>query len=211
VVRANGGSYAVVVSNGSGSVTSLVATLTYLDTPPVANPSTYGRPAGLPLNILVPGSLSTNWSDVDGDPPALTGGISSTNGASVSYDSTYVHYTNANDVADAIDYTIGDGFGGIAADQFRCRDSRQRRWQCDAQLCRCFQLHVSSGKDGRSDAAGGLDGDQHQHRGRRRLVAIHRHPGNKLSAAILSRGISAISRGHQFEAKPRHGLTVRLV
>ncbi len=114
-MRANGGSYAVVVSNGSGSVTSLVATLTYLDTPPVANPSTYVRPAGLPLNILVPGSLSTNWSDVDGDPPALTGGISSTNGASVSYDSTYVHYTNANDVADAIDYTIGEGFGGIAA------------------------------------------------------------------------------------------------
>jgi autotransporter-associated beta strand protein len=114
-VRTNGGSYTVVVSNGSGSVTSSVATLTYINTAPVANASTYVRPAGSPLNILIPGNLSTNWSDVDADPLALTGGISSTNGASVGYDSTYVHYTNANDVADEIDYTIGDGFGGTAA------------------------------------------------------------------------------------------------
>ena len=38
-------------SNGSGSVTSIVATLTYNDTAPVANPATYSRPAGYPLNI----------------------------------------------------------------------------------------------------------------------------------------------------------------
>jgi autotransporter-associated beta strand protein len=113
-VRTNGGSYSVVVSNGSGSVTSVVATLTYNDTAPVANPSTYVRPVGFPLNIVIAGNLATYWSDVDGDPLALTGPISSTNGASVNYDSTYVHYTNANNVADEVDYTIGDGFGGTA-------------------------------------------------------------------------------------------------
>jgi hypothetical protein len=100
------------VSNGSGSVTSLVAMLTYIDTPPVVNPSTYSRPAGIPLKIAIAGDLATNWSDVDGDPLVLTGGISSTNGAEVSYDSSYVYYTNANDVADQINYTVGDGFGG---------------------------------------------------------------------------------------------------
>ena len=112
-VRTNAGDYTVVVSNGSGSVTSVVATLTYAgNVPPVVNPSTYVRPIGFPLNILIAGDLSANWSDADGDPLALTGAISSTNGASVSYDSTYVHYTNANDVADEIDYTVGDGQGG---------------------------------------------------------------------------------------------------
>ncbi|MGO8836757.1 MAG: pectinesterase family protein [Limisphaerales bacterium] len=111
-VRTNGGNYTVVVSNGSGSVTSSVATLTYTDTAPVANPATYSRPAGSPLNIPIAGNLATNWSDVDGDPLALTGAISSTNGAAVSYDSSTVYYANANNVTDEIDYTVGDGFGG---------------------------------------------------------------------------------------------------
>jgi autotransporter-associated beta strand protein len=114
-VATNAGSYAVVVNNGSGSVTSIVATLTYSNTAPVANPSTYSRPAGYPLNIPIVGNLATNWSDVDGNPLALTGGISSTNAATVSYDSSYVYYTNANDVADQINYTVGDGQGGTAA------------------------------------------------------------------------------------------------
>ena len=109
-VPTNAGDYTVVASNSSGSVTSIVATLTYNNTAPVANPSTYSRPAGYPLNILITGNLSTYWSDADGDPLGLAGGISSTNGASVSYDSTYVHYTNANNVADQINYTVSDTF-----------------------------------------------------------------------------------------------------
>jgi pectin methylesterase-like acyl-CoA thioesterase len=111
-VRTNGGNYTVVVSNGSGSVTSSVATLTYADTAPVTSPATYSRPAGYPLIITIAGDLSTYWSDVDGDSLALTGSISSTNGAAVSYDTNYVYYTNANNVTDEIDYTVGDGFGG---------------------------------------------------------------------------------------------------
>jgi len=112
-VRANAGNYSVIVNNGSGSVTSLVATLTYTgNVAPVTSPATYSRPAGYPLIITIAGDLSTYWSDVDGDPLALTGSISSTNGAAVSYDSSYVYYTNANDVIDEIDYTVGDGFGG---------------------------------------------------------------------------------------------------
>ena len=108
-VRTNAGNYTVVASNSSGSVTSIVATLTYNNTAPVANPSTYSRPAGYPLNIPIVGDLATYWSDADGDPLALTGGISSTNGAAVSYDSSYVYYTNANNVADQINYTVSDG------------------------------------------------------------------------------------------------------
>jgi len=113
--RSDAGNYTVVASNGSGSVTSVVATLTYNNTAPVANPSTYSRPAGYPLVIPITGNLATYWSDADSDPLALTGGISSTNGATVSHDSTSVYYTNANDVADQIDYTVGDGFGGTTA------------------------------------------------------------------------------------------------
>ncbi len=108
-VRTNAGNYTVVASNGSGSVTSIVATLTYNNTAPVANLSAYSRPAGYPLNIPIVGDLETYWSDADGDPTALTGGISSTNTAAVSYDSSFVYYTNANDVVDQINYTVGDG------------------------------------------------------------------------------------------------------
>src|SRR5262249_35827129 len=53
-----------------------------------------------------------NWSDADGDTVTLSGPISSTNGATVSYDSNFVYYTNAINVADQINYTVSDGQGG---------------------------------------------------------------------------------------------------
>ena len=106
----------VVASNSSGSVTSVVAVLTYSgNVAPVAAASTYSRQAGYSLKIPIAGSLATYWSDADGDPIALTGAISSTNGATVSYDANYVYYLNANNVADQINYSIGDGQGGIGA------------------------------------------------------------------------------------------------
>lgn len=113
-VRTNGGNYSVVVSNGSGSVTSSVATLTYNNTAPVANSASYVIPAGYPYKIAL-SDLSANWSDVDGDVLALTSTISSTNGATVSYDTSYVYYNNPNGVNDQINYTVGDGQGGTAA------------------------------------------------------------------------------------------------
>jgi hypothetical protein len=107
------GSYSVVASNIAGTATSSSATLTVPDRSPVANAAVYTRPSGQPLNILI-SALASSWSDPDGDALSLTGGISSTNGAAVSYDSTWLHYTNASDVADQINYTIGDGQGGTA-------------------------------------------------------------------------------------------------
>jgi hypothetical protein len=67
------------------------------------------------LKIAIAGDLATNWSDADGDPVALTGAISSTNGASVSYDTNLVYYYDTNNVADQINYTVSDGHGGTAA------------------------------------------------------------------------------------------------
>jgi len=46
---------------------------------------------------------------------ALTGGISSTNGATVSYDTHYVNYSSPNNLTDQINYTVSDGQGGTAA------------------------------------------------------------------------------------------------
>ncbi len=72
-VRTNGGNYSVVVSNGSGSVTSLAAVLTYSNTAPVAAPVSYTRNvASSQLNISISNLLS-NVTDVDGD--AITPGI----------------------------------------------------------------------------------------------------------------------------------------
>jgi hypothetical protein len=114
-VRTNAGNYSVVVNNGSGSVTRSVAMLAYSgNVAPVANPASYVIPAGYSFKIAL-SNLSTNWSDADGDPITLTSTISSTNGATVSYDSTYVYYSDANGVNDQVNYTVGDGQGGTGA------------------------------------------------------------------------------------------------
>ena len=66
VVSTNGGNYSVVVSNGSGSVTSSVAALT-LYVPPVAGPAIYTRNIAVyRLNIPISNLLS-NVTHVDGD------------------------------------------------------------------------------------------------------------------------------------------------
>jgi len=53
-------------------------------------------------------SLSSNWSDPDGDPVVLMGVNGSTNGAMLGSDANFIYYTNANDVADEILYTVED-------------------------------------------------------------------------------------------------------
>jgi autotransporter-associated beta strand protein len=110
-----GGAGVVAGHAASLSIVSGELYLVVTNRAPVANPSTYSRPAGFALKIPIIGNLATNWSDADGDAMALTGGISSTNGATVSYDSAFVYYSNPNNVADQINYTIGDGQGGTGA------------------------------------------------------------------------------------------------
>ena len=58
--------------------------------------------------------MATNWSEAGGYPVTLTGSISSTNGATVSYDANYVYYSNPNNVADQINYTVSDSYGDTA-------------------------------------------------------------------------------------------------
>jgi hypothetical protein len=106
------GSYSVVVSNAAGTATSSSATLTVPNRNPVTTTATYTRPAGQPLNILISTLAAAHWSDPDGDTASLTGGISSTNSAAVAYDGSFIYYTNVNDVADQISYTVADGQGG---------------------------------------------------------------------------------------------------
>ena len=52
--------------------------------------------------------LTNTWSDPDGDPVALAGINSSTNGASLGNDGNFIYYTNISDVADEIFYTVED-------------------------------------------------------------------------------------------------------
>ena len=59
--------------------------------------------------MMIPVStLATNWSDPDGDPVVLASVDSSTNGAALGSDANFIYYTNANNVADAIFYTVQD-------------------------------------------------------------------------------------------------------
>jgi len=84
------------------------------NTPPVASPSTYYRLAGNPLTILI-ANLAANWSDPDGDPLTLASvSATSTNGGTVTYDSTNIYYSDTNNVTDQFGYTISDGQGGTA-------------------------------------------------------------------------------------------------
>jgi pectinesterase len=106
----NAGSYSVVVSNGSGSVTSLVATLTYAL--PVANTATYTRYAGYPLGISITNLLS-NANDASPNAViSLAGTGVSSNGVALGNSSGFLLYQNANNVNDQFTYVVTDGFLG---------------------------------------------------------------------------------------------------
>jgi hypothetical protein len=113
-VRTNAGSYTVVVSNASGSVTSSVATLTYTNTAPSLTPATYTR-NGLSHWQIAVSDLLTNATDVDGDALTLVGVGVSTNGITLTLTGGMVGYANANIVDDQFSFTVADGFGGTSS------------------------------------------------------------------------------------------------
>jgi hypothetical protein len=79
--------------------------------PPVATDYVTNRFAGLTLNIPV-ASLSSNWSDADGDTVSLAAIGVSTNGVTVTNNAGTLIYWNTNDVDDKFICTITDGWGG---------------------------------------------------------------------------------------------------
>lgn len=106
----NAGSYSVAIENGSGSVTSLVATLTY--TLPVVSNTNYTRYAGYPLGINVT-DLLLNVSDASPNAViSLAGTGVSTNGVTLGSAPGFVLYQNPNNVDDQFTYTVTDGFLG---------------------------------------------------------------------------------------------------
>ena len=110
--RTNGGNYSVILTNISGSVTSSVAALTYLNTAPVATNLSVTRTAG--LNLLVSLTiLATKWSDADGDAVTLSGiNLVTTNSVNLATNGSWILYTNSPNVNDQLSYSISDGFGG---------------------------------------------------------------------------------------------------
>jgi pectin methylesterase-like acyl-CoA thioesterase len=109
VVRANGGNYSVAVNNGSGTVTSTVAVLTYNNTAPVAASFAIGALLGIPETVTISGVHAT---DADGDILTVTGVSSAANGT-VTTDGTKVTYTATSGSSDSFTYTVNDGFGGV--------------------------------------------------------------------------------------------------
>ena len=79
--------------------------------PPTATPYFTNRFVGLPLKIPVT-SLSSNWSDVDGDAVSLAAIGVSTNGVTVTNNAGTLFYSNSNNVDDEFTCTITDGWGG---------------------------------------------------------------------------------------------------
>ena len=82
-----------------------------INSAPVAQTATYPRPVNFNLKIRI-ATLATNWSDADGDTINLTSaGPASTNGVSVSKDSTFIYYNSTNGSnPDQFSYVISDGF-----------------------------------------------------------------------------------------------------
>lgn len=110
----NGGNYYVVVSNGSGSVTSSVANLAYSVVVPVAGPNfTMGAVMGLPATVQIVGGKYSP-TDANNNPLTITSVAGATNGT-VATGGTNVTYTATNGTGDAFTYTVSDGFGGTAS------------------------------------------------------------------------------------------------
>lgn len=113
VLRANGAAYYVVASNASGSVTSSVVNLTYLNTAPVATSFTLGAIMGSATTVQVIGGKYPP-TDADGDALAITS-VTATNGV-VTTDGINLTYTATNGAVDTLVYTISDGYGGTASE-----------------------------------------------------------------------------------------------
>ena len=112
--RSDGGNYAVVVSNGSGSVTSSVVTLTYSNTAPVAGANfSMGALIGIPSTVQIVGGKYPP-TDADNDALTVTAITGATNGT-VSTAGTNATYTATNGTTDSFTYTVSDGFGGTAS------------------------------------------------------------------------------------------------
>lgn len=78
--------------------------------PPAAQPLAVARLAGTSVQISL-SDLTTNWSDVDGDPVSLLGvSLTTTNGVTVQTNGGFIIYPSAANVADQISYTISDGY-----------------------------------------------------------------------------------------------------
>jgi hypothetical protein len=120
VALVDSGPYSVKVSNGAGSVTSLVAVLT-VNRAPVAGDNACGTVTDRPVKLAFV-KLLNNDSDPDGDPlTIIAAGPASTNGGTVLLTTTNVIYTPPAGYfgADAFNYTISDGRGGTATAQVR--------------------------------------------------------------------------------------------
>ena len=108
------GGYRVIVSNGSGPVTSAVATLT-VNRPPTISPIAAGTAQDHAL-VLQVAKLLLYAGDPDGDTPAVAGaGPGSAQGGSASLGTTNVTYTPPSGYVgpDAFDLLISDGRGGM--------------------------------------------------------------------------------------------------
>jgi hypothetical protein len=75
---------------------------------PTAPNATFSRAKGISLKIKI-SDLAATWSDPDDDPTSLIAvDATSTNGASITTNSTFIFYSNTNNVADTFTYTIRD-------------------------------------------------------------------------------------------------------
>ncbi len=105
----------IIAAVYSGDANDLPSTNTLLQIvtnhPPTAAAAFYSRVAGSVLTIAIT-NLATNWTDIDGDDISLVAVSVSTNGVTVTNDSSLLTYFNPQDVADQFTCTISDGFGG---------------------------------------------------------------------------------------------------
>ncbi len=96
------GGYFYVRTNGN----SLILSFTNNHPPMATIYALYQTPNGIAIPIS---NLASNWSDPDGDPTTLNDvDNASTNGVIITFDSHFIYYTNANNVADNFFYSIQD-------------------------------------------------------------------------------------------------------
>jgi len=107
---ADAGSYAVVVSNAAGSVTSAVATVDVVNQPPVPGITTVATPENTPVSLAI-AKLLVAASDPQGDDFDISGvSPTSTNGGTVIIAGGVVTYRPPTDYvgADAFTYALTD-------------------------------------------------------------------------------------------------------
>ena len=99
-------------------ITNILSPSQVINTPPTASNAAFTRAPGLSYKVRISDLMTTNTADADGDTNKLLSFGSSSQGATITTNASYIFYLPSTGASsnnnDSFTFTVKDGFGGTA-------------------------------------------------------------------------------------------------